>query len=283
MDNIYYVYEWIRLDTNEPFYVGKGKGNRWKKLTRNKNRYFNNIVKSIPVVVSILHDNLDEETANGLEVWYIREYRDVIGYDLCNIADGGEGCALAGKNHPMHGKNHSEESRNKISKNHADFKGENNPMYGKDWSEGKTEEEMNTIVNKRLNTLNNKTEEEKKEINKKRSEANKGKNNPMHGKNYRDYMTEEELREHDRKLSEANSGENNPQARPIICITTNKIFKTLKEGALYYNISYSGISQCCNRKTKSAGKLEDGTKLVWMYLEEYNRGENKNEYEKHTS
>lgn len=24
--NDYYVYEWIRLDTNEPFYVGKGKG-----------------------------------------------------------------------------------------------------------------------------------------------------------------------------------------------------------------------------------------------------------------
>ena len=28
MKNEYYVYEWIRLDTNEPFYVGKGKGNR---------------------------------------------------------------------------------------------------------------------------------------------------------------------------------------------------------------------------------------------------------------
>ena len=26
--NQYYVYEWIRLDNNEPFYVGKGKGER---------------------------------------------------------------------------------------------------------------------------------------------------------------------------------------------------------------------------------------------------------------
>ena len=24
-ENIYYVYEWIRLDTNEPFYVGMGR------------------------------------------------------------------------------------------------------------------------------------------------------------------------------------------------------------------------------------------------------------------
>lgn len=28
VNKIYYIYEWIRLDTNEPFYVGKGKGNR---------------------------------------------------------------------------------------------------------------------------------------------------------------------------------------------------------------------------------------------------------------
>ena len=34
MENNYYVYEWIRLDTNEPFYVGKGKGIRWKSFDR---------------------------------------------------------------------------------------------------------------------------------------------------------------------------------------------------------------------------------------------------------
>ena len=27
-ENKYYVYEWIRLDINEPFYVGKGCGDR---------------------------------------------------------------------------------------------------------------------------------------------------------------------------------------------------------------------------------------------------------------
>ena len=47
MDNKYYIYEWIRLDTNEPFYVGKGKGRRWNTLTRGNNKYFNNINKSI--------------------------------------------------------------------------------------------------------------------------------------------------------------------------------------------------------------------------------------------
>ena len=111
--NDYYVYEWIRLDTNEPFYVGKGKGNRWKDLIRGRNYHSNNIVNKIPVAVNILHDNLDEETAYGLEVWYIREYRDIIGYDLCNINDGGEGCALCGELNGMYGK-----------------KGKDAPMYG---------------------------------------------------------------------------------------------------------------------------------------------------------
>lgn len=103
MENIYYVYEWIRLDTNEPFYIGKGKDNRCYKLTRGNNHHFNNIVKSIPCVVNILHDNLEEQIAYDLECWYIWQYRDVIGYDLCNMNDGGEGQTLCGKNNPMYG------------------------------------------------------------------------------------------------------------------------------------------------------------------------------------
>ena len=34
--NIFYVYEWIRLDTNEPFYIGKGCNDRWRNLKRGK-------------------------------------------------------------------------------------------------------------------------------------------------------------------------------------------------------------------------------------------------------
>ena len=123
MDNNCYVYEWIRLDTNEPFYVGKGSNDRCYQLTRYKNNHFNNIVKSIPTVVNILHDNLDEQTAFGLEVWYIREYRDIIGYEsMCNMNDGGEGQTLCGENNGMYGKGYL------ISgENHADFKGKNHP------------------------------------------------------------------------------------------------------------------------------------------------------------
>ena len=109
MEDKYYVYEWIRLDTNEPFYVGKGHGSRCYKLSRCNNKHFNNIVKSIPVAVNILHDNLNEQMAFDLEVWYIREYRDIIGYDLVNITDGGEGCVILGNKH-------TEEAKQKIGK-----------------------------------------------------------------------------------------------------------------------------------------------------------------------
>lgn len=55
----------------------------------------------------------------------------------------------------------------------------------------------------------------------------------------------------------------------IICITTNKIFKTAIEGAKFYGIDSSSISKCCRGKLKSCGKLENGTRLVWMYYEDF--------------
>lgn len=135
MSKEYYVYEWIRLDTNEPFYVGKGKGDRWRKLKREGNKHFNNIVNKVPIVVNVLHDSLEEEVALGLEVYYIWLYRDVIGYMLVNINDGGDGCALCGKNNPMYGKNSwdcmDENAKVERIRKLREKKGENNPMYGK--------------------------------------------------------------------------------------------------------------------------------------------------------
>ena len=99
-----YVYEWIRLDTNEPFYIGKGKGKRCYVQNRGNNHHFNNIVKRIPTAVNILHDKLNEKEAYEYECYYIWEYRDIIGYDMCNIADGGEGQSLPGNLNPMYGR-----------------------------------------------------------------------------------------------------------------------------------------------------------------------------------
>lgn len=54
--------------------------------------------------------------------------------------------------------------------------------------------------------------------------------------------------------------------KPVICITTNKVFNLLKEAGEFYNIkSYQHINSCCNKQRKYCGKLEDGTKLEWEY------------------
>lgn len=65
-------------------------------------------------------------------------------------------------------------------------------------------------------------------------------------------------------------GSHNPRARKVICLTTDKVFETMKEAGAYYNIkSYLKISEVCRGKRKHCGKLTDGTKLKWAYYENH--------------
>ena len=54
-----------------------------------------------------------------------------------------------GDKNPFYGRKHTDDSRKKIAKNHADFRGENHPMYGKHHSE-ETREKMR---NRRFNLI----------------------------------------------------------------------------------------------------------------------------------
>ena len=94
------------------------------------------------------------------------------------------------------------------------------------------------------------------------SEKMSGENNPMYGKHHT-----EEVKEKLRKI-QLSLGFNNKNSVAIICITTMRIFPSLREGARFYNTHHGSISECCNKngRLKSAGKLEDGTPLVWRYL-----------------
>lgn len=261
--NNYYVYEWIRLDTNEPFYVGMGHSNRCYQLTRGNNYHFNNIVKSIPVAVNILHDNLDEQTAFGLEVWYIREYRDIIGYNLTNINDGGEGNAMKGENHPFYGKKRPEHAE----KMRIKFKGENNPMYGRKGSNNPNYKKHHTEETKKkiseANKGNKHTDEQKKKIGMSMKGKLAGENHPMYGKYGKDNPNYGSKRSQETKEKMSKSRQNK---KSVICLTTKRIFLSTTEGARYYECSKSSIGKCCKGKMKSCGKLFEGTKLIWRYL-----------------
>lgn len=85
----YYVYLHRRGDTNEVFYVGKGKGNRSTR-THGRNKWWKNIVEKAGFSVEYVEKGLSETDAFTLEVELIKFYREC-GHELCNITNGGEG------------------------------------------------------------------------------------------------------------------------------------------------------------------------------------------------
>ena len=135
----------------------------------------------------------------------------------------------------------SEESRKKRSEA---LKGEKNPMYGKCCRDNMTPEE---IAN----------------YNRKLSESHadfKGENGPMYGKHH--------TKEAKQKISKANKGANNGQAKSVICITTGYYFETVTAASKYYQIDRSDIGKCCRGKKNYCGKLPDGAKLRWGYIQD---------------
>ena len=151
-------------------------------------------------------------------------------YHLVNATWGGEGVS---------GYHFSEDEKEKMSKSHIGIQSkENHPMWGK-------------------NPRDYMSEKTKKERDRKAGESLKGKNNPRYGVHLSNETKE--------KLRIANSGRNSGKAKSVICLTTKRIFFTAKEGSKYYNCNHGHISQCCNGKLKSCGKL-NGQKLVWRYI-----------------
>ena len=87
--NDFYIYEWYNIDTNEVFYVGKGRKNRYKNTTQ-RNKYFKNYYNKYKCNVRKVKVNLEENEAFNFEIELIAKYREV-GQAKCNLTDGGEG------------------------------------------------------------------------------------------------------------------------------------------------------------------------------------------------
>jgi len=92
--NNFYVYEHWRLDRDECFYVGKGKGRRAYDM-KYRNRHHNAIQAKVAregaaIEVRMVAIGLTEEEAFDLECERIRFWRNA-GIDLANMTDGGDG------------------------------------------------------------------------------------------------------------------------------------------------------------------------------------------------
>lgn len=117
MTSPFYVYVLFRPWDGSPFYVGKGRGNRWmehaagRKNTRNRHllSIFNKAQKlGLEVPRVKVRDDLTEQEAFAIESALIAAIgrRDRVGGPLANLTDGGEGAS---------GNILSAESRAKIS------------------------------------------------------------------------------------------------------------------------------------------------------------------------
>lgn len=126
--NEFYVYFWFYKDTDEVFYIGKGKGNRFLERKAHRNNYFKNILNKEKdnVDVKIIKSNLTEEDAFELEKNLIKEYKSK-GQAKANLHEGGCGGNT--------GNYYSQTRSKKISDFGKTRVGEKNPMWGKTHSE----------------------------------------------------------------------------------------------------------------------------------------------------
>jgi group I intron endonuclease len=163
------VYEHLRNDTNEVFYVGIGKTEKRAFDKNRRTQYWKRIVEKVGYSVNIIHKDIDYEEAKNIEILLIEKYgrKDLGIGNLVNMTDGGEGCLgvivseetrqklakLAigrtfseetrqkmskeriGEKNSFFGKTHSEEAKQKIGESNKERIGEKNGFFGKKQSD----------------------------------------------------------------------------------------------------------------------------------------------------
>lgn len=130
----FYVYEWYNVDTGHVFYVGKGKNDRYKKVSKgSRNRFFVRYYNAHNCEVRIISDNLTEEEAYKQERETILKYKQSNECE-CNFDEGGRaGGTNRGEANGMYHKHHTPEVCAMLRELNSDgrHKRPNNPQYGK--------------------------------------------------------------------------------------------------------------------------------------------------------
>jgi hypothetical protein len=100
-----YVYRHIRLDKNEPFYIGIGSDSTYyrAKDSRSRNKHWKHITNNTNYETEILFDNISWDDAKLKEKEFISLYgrKDLNKGCLVNMTDGGDGTinAIISKEH----------------------------------------------------------------------------------------------------------------------------------------------------------------------------------------
>lgn len=128
-----YVYRHIRLDKNEPFYIGISNNKKYYRAydSQKRNKIWKGIVSKSEYEVEIIIDGISYEDAKRKEVEFISLYGriDLATGTLANLTDGGDG--TLGMTSPHLGKKFTESHKEKIRKSKL---GDKNPNYRKVFS-----------------------------------------------------------------------------------------------------------------------------------------------------
>lgn len=229
----YYVYEWFIIDTNEVFYVGKGKNKRYKQLKRNK--FFMDIYNTHKCDVRIVYDKMTEQDAFNKEKELIAYYRNNTEYRLTNVTDGGDGTSGWKAN--------------------DEFKQKQSNLNKERWQTKEYREKMIAIRNDKNGVYKS------KEFADKISQIVQGEHNPNYG-NFWNEKQKQHLSQIRKDLGIA-KGINNPNAKSIICLETGEVFNLISEAQEKYQVKSNGsFSVALNKRHKTAGGLH------WLMYEE---------------
>ena len=324
-DRSFYVYAHYRLDTMEPFYIGKGRNGRKDILGRNS--IHDNISEKHGHAVVVLYDNLTEEEAFFYEREVIEDLVFNEGYEipckncgeftkkfsyLTNFSFGGEGqtghilneetkkrISIATKNRykdpkerekvSIAGKKRFENESEREKQSIAIKKRFEDPKARKKISVAVKKSHKDPKVRKKISIAGKKRfkdpkEREKQSIAIKTSWENpeiKEKISAAIKKSYKDPKVREKVSKSAKKrfedpkererIREKLSGEKSYKAKSVYCNELNILFSYIKIAEKYciniLNIKIGPISSVCDGKRKSTGKLADGIKLTWSWLE----------------
>lgn len=239
MENNYYVYRHIRLDKHEPFYVGKGKGNRAYE-TWGRNKHWKSVVRKANYRVEMIQCDITEQQAFDLEIKMIANYKE-FGYKLCNKTDGGEGVS---------GLVHSAETRAKMSAAKDKKPVMNN--FGEFYPSMRSAERATGVASSKISECC-------------LSRANSA--GTRDGEKIV-WVFEKDREALEQRVIDANNASSGAPAKKV---TNNfgEVYVSVNAAARDTGVHQTSISACCNGNVKSAG-TRDGEKIVWVFEEDKN-------------
>lgn len=257
----FYIYRHIRLDTNTPFYIGKGT--KYRAYIKNgRNDYWNKIINKTAYKVEIILSNLSEDDAYKKEKYFIELYKK-FGYCEANLTDGGMGgTGLFGIKNLSFGRKHSEETKQKISKSK---KGKKTKPHSEETKRKISEKQIGNKNHRFGKICSNRgiplTEEHKNKISKK----NKGRKSTEEQLKNRTQKGEKHGRfgKHHSEETKKVISEKLKIKRPIID-SNNNIYESIHVVCEKLNKDSSTIYRVLRGKTK---KLQNGLELKY-YIQE---------------